>query len=73
MPKIRVCIEDIEHMLAERKRINSAKLADLEFVQADEVVAVDATLLRHWQETGLHNIDFIEMHFLRKEKVAKNG
>ena len=57
---MKVALEDVEQLLALRRRINEAKLEDIEWTRGGKGTFVDPIDVANWRFVGLSNFGFAE-------------
>ena len=61
--KLRVSIEYIEWLEAERMKINNIDLANIEFYQNDNKMNIPLETINEFKLTGLNNINFVSLKY----------
>ncbi len=57
---MKVRIEHVEYLREEIRKINSAKLEDIEFTRNRKIIEVSEKAIENWKFTGLSNVDFVQ-------------
>ena len=66
-----VNIEEVIELLIQRKRLNKAKLSDIEFRRNGEKVEINQSIIDEWDFTGLSNLDFVGIKLMLKQEFNK--
>ena len=66
---MKIAVEYIKWLQAERERINKVPLDEIQFFRNGILVDVDRRGLEDFQFTGLNNIDFITTGYINKFPV----
>lgn len=66
---MRIDIEQVKKMIAERKYLNSLPFREIEWYENDKKLEFEKDFLDDWEFTGLNNIDFISTHAYLDDKI----